>query len=121
MALGECDAALAGAVLMHSSETRHLEAASLLTSQRGVCFAFDGQADGYVRGEDAGVLRLERFEDALRDGDGAGPHSGSRSCEESLLWKRALLFSFLVCVATLMAFSPGWLPTPLRLRLCSQR
>jgi phthiocerol/phenolphthiocerol synthesis type-I polyketide synthase D len=69
LALGDCDAALAGAVLlMLSPETHHLEA-SLLTSQRGACFSFDERADGYVRGEGAAMLLLKRLADARRDRD----------------------------------------------------
>jgi phthiocerol/phenolphthiocerol synthesis type-I polyketide synthase D len=67
--LGDCDTALAGAVLlMLSPQTHHLEA-SLLTSQRGGCFTFDERADGYVRGEGAAMLLLKRLPDAQRDGD----------------------------------------------------
>ncbi|MBB5121771.1 beta-ketoacyl synthase N-terminal-like domain-containing protein [Streptomyces eurocidicus] len=66
---GECDMALAGAVLlMVSPETLHYEA-RWLTSQRGRCYAFDERADGYVRGEGAGVVVLKRLKDALADGD----------------------------------------------------
>ncbi len=69
LTLGECDTALAGAVmLMLSPQTHHLEAA-LLTSQRGESFAFDARADGYVRGEGAAMLLLKRLSDARRDGD----------------------------------------------------
>ncbi|MGK5544300.1 type I polyketide synthase [Streptomyces sp. URMC 127] len=69
LAGGECEMALAGAVLlMVSPETLHYEA-KWLTSARGRCFAFDGRADGYVRGEGAGMLLLKRLEDALADGD----------------------------------------------------
>ncbi|MEV5839734.1 SDR family NAD(P)-dependent oxidoreductase [Nocardia sp. NPDC052112] len=65
----DCDVALAGAVLlMVSPETQHYEA-SLLLSQRGHCYAFDSRADGYVRGEGAGMLVLKRLADARRDGD----------------------------------------------------
>ncbi|WP_087930123.1 type I polyketide synthase [Streptomyces albireticuli] len=69
LALGECDAALAGGVLlMLSPETQYYEA-PLLLSERGACHAFDARADGYVRGEGAGVLVLKRLADARRDGD----------------------------------------------------
>ncbi|MEV6558151.1 type I polyketide synthase [Nocardia sp. NPDC051756] len=66
---GDCDLALAGAVLlMLSPETHHYEAPWLL-SKHGRCFAFDARADGYVRGEGAGMLVLKRLADARRDGD----------------------------------------------------
>ncbi|MEV4742523.1 type I polyketide synthase [Streptomyces sp. NPDC049555] len=69
LASGECDMALAGAVLLMSSpETMHNEA-QWLTSQRGRCFAFDERADGYVRGEGAGMLLFKRLDDAVADGD----------------------------------------------------
>jgi phthiocerol/phenolphthiocerol synthesis type-I polyketide synthase D len=69
LAAGECEAALAGAVLLILSPEIHHYEASLLTSQRGACFAFDERADGYVRGEGAGMLLLKRLADAERDGD----------------------------------------------------
>ncbi|MGW4798771.1 acyltransferase domain-containing protein, partial [Nonomuraea sp. NPDC004297] len=66
---GDCDTALAGAVmLMLSPQTHHLEA-SLLTSQRGESFAFDSRADGYVRGEGAAMLLLKPLSEARRAGD----------------------------------------------------
>ncbi|MEV0501581.1 SDR family NAD(P)-dependent oxidoreductase [Streptomyces spectabilis] len=69
LTLGECDVALAGAVLlMLAPETHYLEA-PLLLSERGACHAFDARADGYVRGEGAGALVLKRLADARRDGD----------------------------------------------------
>ncbi|MFJ5120214.1 type I polyketide synthase [Kitasatospora sp. NPDC088548] len=69
LTLGECDTALAGAVLlMISPETQYYEA-PLLLSRRGACHAFDARADGYVRGEGAGVLLLKRLVDARREGD----------------------------------------------------
>ncbi|QDQ09604.1 type I polyketide synthase [Streptomyces spectabilis] len=83
---GDCELALAGAVmLMISPETHHLEAPYLL-SQRGHCHAFDDRADGYVRGEGAGALVLKRLADARRDGDrvlavirGSGTNNDGRS------------------------------------------
>ncbi|MFD5417333.1 SDR family NAD(P)-dependent oxidoreductase [Streptomyces sp. NPDC127069] len=69
LAVGECDMALAGAsLLMASPETLHYEA-KWLTSARGRCYAFDPRADGYVRGEGAGMLLLKRFSEAVADGD----------------------------------------------------
>ncbi|TYB45610.1 type I polyketide synthase [Actinomadura chibensis] len=69
LTLDECDAALAGGVmLMLAPQTHYLEA-PLLLSGRGACHAFDARADGYVRGEGAGVLLLKRLVDARRDGD----------------------------------------------------
>ncbi|MFD3612123.1 SDR family NAD(P)-dependent oxidoreductase [Streptomyces atroolivaceus] len=69
LALGECDTALAGAVLLMLSPETHYYEAPLLLSGRGACYAFDSRADGYVRGEGAGVLLLKRLADARRDGD----------------------------------------------------
>ncbi|MEV0193399.1 type I polyketide synthase [Kitasatospora purpeofusca] len=69
LTLGECDLALAGGVLLMVSPETHLYEAPLLLSGRGACHAFDALADGYVRGEGAGVIVLKRLADALRDGD----------------------------------------------------
>ncbi|MCX5205772.1 type I polyketide synthase [Streptomyces sp. NBC_00237] len=69
LALGTCDAALAGAVLLMLSPETHYYEAPLLLSPSGACHAFDARADGYVRGEGAGVLVLKRLADARRDGD----------------------------------------------------
>jgi acyl transferase domain-containing protein/acyl carrier protein len=69
LTLGECDAALAGGVLLMVSPETHYYEAPMLLSERGACYAFDARADGYVRGEGAGVLVLKRLDDARRDGN----------------------------------------------------
>ncbi|MFK0132372.1 SDR family NAD(P)-dependent oxidoreductase [Streptomyces rubiginosohelvolus] len=69
LTLGECDTALAGGVLLMLSPQTHYYEAPLLLSGSGACYAFDSRADGYVRGEGAGVLVLKRLVDAQRDGD----------------------------------------------------
>ncbi|MFD4910593.1 SDR family NAD(P)-dependent oxidoreductase [Kitasatospora purpeofusca] len=69
LTLGECDTALAGGVLLMLSPETHYYEAPLLLSQRGACHSFDSRADGYVRGEGAGVLVLKRLADARRAGD----------------------------------------------------
>ncbi|RSN09201.1 hypothetical protein DMB42_17960 [Nonomuraea sp. WAC 01424] len=66
---GACDAALAGGVLLMLSPVTQLLEAPWLLSARGACFAFDERADGYVRGEGAGMLLLKRLQDARADGD----------------------------------------------------
>ncbi|GGV56236.1 polyketide synthase [Streptomyces spectabilis] len=69
LTLGECDAALAGGVLLMLAPQTHYLEAPLLLSGNGACYAFDARADGYVRGEGAAVLLLKRFADAQRNGD----------------------------------------------------
>ncbi len=69
LTLGDCDVALAGAVLLMLSPSTHYSEAPLLLSPCGACHAFDSRADGYVRGEGAATLVLKRLSDARRDGD----------------------------------------------------
>ncbi|MFC5183705.1 type I polyketide synthase [Actinomadura harenae] len=67
---GESDLVLAGGVNVIAAPglTIALDAAQAL-SPRGSSRPFDADADGYVRGEGAGVLVLKRLADARRDGD----------------------------------------------------
>ncbi len=66
----ESDLALAGGVsLTLRPETQLALGKWGMLSPRGKCNAFDTQADGFVRGEGAGVVVLKRLTDAVRDGD----------------------------------------------------
>uniref|UniRef100_UPI0015E15F74 beta-ketoacyl synthase N-terminal-like domain-containing protein n=1 Tax=Streptomyces sp. SM14 TaxID=1736045 RepID=UPI0015E15F74 len=66
---GECDLAVAGGVFvaMHPDMYINACAASML-SPEGLCKTFDARADGYVMGEGAGLVVLERLSDAVRRG-----------------------------------------------------
>jgi phthiocerol/phenolphthiocerol synthesis type-I polyketide synthase D len=66
----ESDLALAGGVnVILRPETQLALAKWGMLSPRGHCHAFDAGADGFVRGEGAGVVVLKRLTDAVRDGD----------------------------------------------------
>lgn len=67
---GETSLALAGGVsaLIGPGLTRVLDEAGA-TAPDGRCKTFDASADGYGRGEGAGVVVLKRLSDAQRDGD----------------------------------------------------
>lgn len=66
----ESDLALAGGVnLALRPETQLALGKWGMLSPRGKCNAFDVNADGFVRGEGAGIVVLKRLTDAVRDGD----------------------------------------------------
>lgn len=67
---GECDAAIVGGVNALLSPRMYItHAKSGMLSPEGRCKSFDASANGYVRGEGAGVVVLKRLGDAQRDGD----------------------------------------------------
>lgn len=83
---GDCDAALAGGVNALLTPQLYIAFAQAgFLSPDGRCKPFDSQANGYVRGEGAGVVMLKRLSNALADGDhiyavikGSGVNHGGR-------------------------------------------
>ncbi|MCP3063711.1 SDR family NAD(P)-dependent oxidoreductase [Myxococcus sp. K38C18041901] len=67
---GECDVALVGGsnLLLSPRMTVYFSKLKAL-SPDGACKAFDSSANGYVRGEGAGVVVLKRLSEALAAGD----------------------------------------------------
>ncbi|MFC9327396.1 SDR family NAD(P)-dependent oxidoreductase [Kitasatospora sp. NPDC057015] len=67
---GECDTALVGGVnlVLSPRSTRMVQQTRSLAPD-GLCKPFDARANGFTRGEGAGVLVLRRLADAVRDGD----------------------------------------------------
>jgi acyl transferase domain-containing protein/aryl carrier-like protein len=64
---GECDVALAGGVSLMLSPDDHLYLSELgALAPDGRCKTFDASADGYGRGEGAGLFVLQRPEDAAQ-------------------------------------------------------
>ena len=67
---GECDYALAGGVnVMMKPEYTISMCKGKYLSPDGRCKAFDASADGYGRGEGAGMILLKRLSDAVATGD----------------------------------------------------
>ncbi|MFR9749864.1 SDR family NAD(P)-dependent oxidoreductase [Nocardia sp. 004] len=67
---GECDIALAGGVnLLQSELTSEALARMGALSPDGHCRPFDARANGYVRGEGAGIVVLKPLSRAIADGD----------------------------------------------------
>jgi acyl transferase domain-containing protein/acyl carrier protein len=67
---GECEKALVGGVnVMLSPELTMIFAKAGLMAPDGRCKVFDARADGYVRGEGAGVVLLKPLSDAASAGD----------------------------------------------------
>ncbi|NLG54422.1 MAG: SDR family NAD(P)-dependent oxidoreductase [Rhodococcus sp.] len=70
LARGRTSLAVAGGVNLILSTYGYVMLASAgAISPTGACRAFDGAADGYVRGEGAGAVVLKRLDDALAAGD----------------------------------------------------
>lgn len=67
---GRCDLAIAGGVNLILSPDLHAGLHKMgALSPDGLCKTFDATADGYGRGEGAGLVVLKRLEDAHRDSD----------------------------------------------------
>jgi len=67
---GDCDLALAGGVnLILSPELTITFSQARMMSADGRCKTFDASADGYGRGEGAGLVALKRLSQAVKDGD----------------------------------------------------
>src|SRR4051794_31233091 len=67
---GECDATMVGGVnVMLTPDVTITFSRAAMLSPDGRCKAFDARANGYVRGEGAGIVILKLLSRALLDGD----------------------------------------------------
>jgi acyl transferase domain-containing protein/NAD(P)-dependent dehydrogenase (short-subunit alcohol dehydrogenase family)/acyl carrier protein len=67
---GECSSALVGGVNMMTQPEHFINMCKgRLLSEDGRCFTWDVRANGYARGEGAGILVLKRVSQAVADGD----------------------------------------------------
>ncbi|MCX7293647.1 polyketide synthase, partial [Janthinobacterium sp.] len=67
---GECAQALVGGVSVLCSPTHYVSFSKTgMLSPDGLCRTFDDRANGYVRGEGAGLALLKPVRQAMRDGD----------------------------------------------------
>ena len=66
----ECDTAIVGGVNLLCEPTKYIQMSQLgMLSPKGQCKTFDSEADGYVRGEGAGVILLKPLAKAIEDKD----------------------------------------------------
>ena len=66
----ECETTLVGGVHILCMPTKYIQMSQLgMLSPQGQCKTFDSQADGYVRGEGAGVILLKPLAKAIEDRD----------------------------------------------------
>ena len=67
---GDCSSALVGGISVLCTPTFFISFSKTgMLSPDGICKSFDATADGYVRGEGAGLILLKPLDQAQRDGD----------------------------------------------------
>ncbi|NEO43915.1 MAG: type I polyketide synthase [Moorea sp. SIO4A3] len=66
----ECEMALVGGIHVLCSSVTYIQMSKLgMLSPQGQCRTFDSEADGYVRGEGAGIILLKPLAKAIQDKD----------------------------------------------------